>query len=142
MAARLGNTASIDPQEKKRDGFSADDRARMSKMLMSLFEHWGLDVATQAQLLGLSASSRTAVAKYRKGAPLPDNRDLLDRVGSLFGIHKSLRLLYPHNRELVYAWPTLRNRRLDNQTPVEIMVDQGLPGIVAMRGYLDFVRGL
>lgn len=122
--------------------FSRDDRARMAKMLMSLFEHWRIDVSTQAELLGLSKTSRTAISKYKKGAPLPDSRDLIDRVGNLFGIHKSLRLLYPHNRELVYAWPSLRNRSLDNHTPLEIMVEQGLPGIAAMRGYLDFVRGL
>ncbi|MGQ0620591.1 MAG: antitoxin Xre/MbcA/ParS toxin-binding domain-containing protein [Panacagrimonas sp.] len=122
--------------------FSRQDRARMAKMLMSLFEQWGIDVSTQAELLGLSKTSRTAIAKYKKGAPLPDSRDLIDRVGNLFGIHKSLRLLYPHNRELVYSWLSLRNRSLDNRTPLEIMLEQGLPGIAAMRGYLDFVRGL
>lgn len=114
---------------------------RLATMVTQLFDHWQLDGSTAAALLGLSENSRTAMAGYRKGKPLPDNRDLLDRVGNLFGIHKSLRLLYPHNRELVYAWPTARNQRLDNLTPVEIMVEQGLPGIVAMRGYLDFLRG-
>ena len=122
--------------------YTPEDRVRLAKMVTRLFEHWKLDPATAAALLGLSEKSRTAINRYRKGGPLPDSRDLLDRVGNLFGIHKSLRLLYPHNRELVYRWPTARNQRLDNLTPVEIMVEQGLPGIVAIRGYLDFLRGL
>jgi hypothetical protein len=122
--------------------YVAEDRARLARMVTRLFDHWGLDPGTSAALLGLSENSRTAISRYRKGAPLPDSRDLLDRVGNLFGIHKSLRLIYPHNRDLAYLWPTSRNRRLDNLTPVEIMVEQGLPGIVAMRGYLDFLRGL
>lgn len=122
--------------------YTSEDRMRLAKMVTRLFDHWKIDQSTAAALLGLSENSRTAVSRYRKGAPLPDSRDLLDRVGNLFGVHKSLRLLYPHNRDLAYRWPTARNRRLDNLTPIEIMVEQGLPGIVAMRGYLDFVRGL
>ncbi|MGH8456313.1 MAG: antitoxin Xre-like helix-turn-helix domain-containing protein [Stenotrophobium sp.] len=121
--------------------FSGGERAQMAKMVTRLFEHWALDMPTQALLLGLSPDSRSTVTRYRKGAPLPAARDLLDRVGNLFGIHKSLRLLYPHNRELAYAWPTARNRGLDNLSPLEVMLMHGLPGMVAVRGYLDWLRG-
>ena len=122
--------------------YSKDERGRLAAMVTKLFEHWQLDTVAQAELLGLSGGSRTALSRYRRGTPLPDSRDLLDRVGNLFGIHKSLRLLYPHNPELVYGWPTRRNERLDRHTPLEIMLAQGLPGIVAIRGYLDQLRGL
>lgn len=126
----------------RRAAYSKDERSRLAGMIMRLFERWGVDTTAQAELLGLSGGSRTAVSRYRRGAPLPESRDLIDRVGNLFGIHKSLRLLYPHNPELVYRWPTLRNATLDQYTPVEIMIEQGLPGIVAIRGYLDHLRGL
>jgi transcriptional regulator with XRE-family HTH domain len=125
-----------------RVSYDKDERSRLAKMVTRLFEHWSVDTTAQAELLGLSGGSRTAVSRYRRGTPLPESRDLIDRVGNLFGIHKSLRLLYPHNPELVYRWPTLRNATLDNYTPVEIMIEQGLPGIVAIRGYLDHLRGL
>jgi hypothetical protein len=125
-----------------RASYDKDERSRLARMITRLFEHWGVDTSAQAELLGLSGGSRTAVSRYRRGTPLPESRDLIDRVGNLFGIHKSLRLLYPHNPELVYGWPSLRNSTLDNYTPLEIMVEQGLPGIVAIRGYLDQLRGL
>ncbi|WP_428312041.1 antitoxin Xre-like helix-turn-helix domain-containing protein [Hydrocarboniphaga sp.] len=125
-----------------RASYDKDERSRLARMVTRLFEHWGVDTSAQAELLGLSGGSRTAVSRYRRGTPLPESRDLIDRVGNLFGIHKSLRLLYPHNPELVYGWPSLRNATLDNYTPLEIMVEQGLPGIVAIRGYLDQLRGL
>lgn len=108
---------------------------------MRLFDHWNIDTQTAAALLGLSPHSRATVRRYRKGQPLPSRWDLIDRVGNLLGIHKSLRLIYPHNRQLVYRWPTARNKSLDNCTPVEIMIDQGLPGIVAIRGFLDLIVG-
>jgi len=65
----------------------------------------------------------------------------MERVGNLLGIHRSLRLLFPHNRELVYRWPTASNLAFDNRSPVEIMVERGLPGIVAVRRHLDVSRG-
>ena len=34
--------------------------------------------------------------QYRKGGPLTDNRGLLNHVGSLLAIQRSLRLLFPH----------------------------------------------
>ena len=63
----------------------------------------------------------------------------MERVGNLLGIHSSLRLLFPHNRALVYRWPTAPNLAFDNRSPVEIMVKRGLPGIGAVRGYLDVI---
>ena len=79
-------------------------------MVTQLFELWRLSVGEQAALLGLSADNRSTLARYRKGDPLADSRDLLDRAGHLLGIHKSLRILFPHDRELAYRYgePTLR----------------------------------
>jgi len=91
-------------------------------------------------VLGLSAASRTTLARYRGGEPLADNRDLLDRVGHLLGIHKSLRVLFPHDRNLVYRWITQPNRRLQAR-PVDLIIQEGFEGLLAVRRYLDFQRG-
>ena len=75
-------------------------RERLAKMVVSLLEHWALPLNDQASLLGLSAHSRSTIARYRRGEPLADNADLLARAGHLLGIHKALRILFPHDREL------------------------------------------
>ena len=92
-------------------------RERLAKMVSQLFQHWGLATAEQAALLGLSEDNRSTLARYRRGEPLADSRDLLDRVGCLLGIHKSLRLLFPHDRDLAYRWMTQPNRRLGARNP-------------------------
>ncbi|WP_052378745.1 DUF2384 domain-containing protein [Polycyclovorans algicola] len=91
-------------------------------------------------MLGFSPDS-DAVVGFREGAAPPDDQNLLARVDHLFAIHESLRLMLPHNRELAYQWPTVRNRAFDNRSPVEIMIEQGLPGMVVVCGYLDEARG-
>lgn len=70
---------------------------------MQLFEHWQLETVEQLHSLGLSTNNRASLARYRKGAPLSKNRDLLDRANHLLRIHKNLRLLFPHDRNLAYA---------------------------------------
>jgi len=115
-------------------------RERLARMVTQLFEHWRLSATEQAALLGLSADNRSTLARYRKGDPLADSRDLLDRVGHLLGIHKSLRILFPHDRDLAYRWMTMPNRRFGAR-PVDVVVERGFEGLLSLRRYLDYERG-
>ncbi len=117
------------------------DRSELAKMVMKLFEHWQLSTEDQLSLLGLSITNRGALTRYRKGEPLAPNRDLLERVGILMSIHKSLRLLFPHNRELAYAWMTQRNRAFEGMPPAESIKQRGFAGLLIVRAYLDRARG-
>ena len=117
-----------------------ETRERLARMVIQLFDHWQLTTAEQANLLGLSADNRSTLARYRKGDPLADSRDLLDRVGHLLGIHKSLRILFPQDRDLAYRWMTTPNRRLGAR-PVDIVAERGFEGLLAIRRHLDFERG-
>lgn len=122
------------------DAGSREARARLALMVTRLLDHWQLTAAEQAALLGLSAASRSTLARYRGGEPLADSRDLLDRAGHLLGIHKSLRLLFPHDRDLAYGWMTQPSRRLGRR-PVDLVIEHGFEGLLAVRRYLDFQRG-
>lgn len=119
---------------------SRDARVRLARMVTTLFQHWQLSTAEQSALLGMSTSHRATLARYRRGEPLADSRDLLDRVGHLLGIHKSLRILFPHDPDLAYRWMTTPNRLLGTR-PVDVAIERGFEGLLALRRYLDFERG-
>ena len=108
---------------------------------MTLLDHWALSTEDQAALLGLAASNRATLARYRRGEPIGTSRDQYERVGHLLGIHKNLRLLFPHQRELAYRWMSTRNRAFDNLTPVEVVRNWGFAGLLMVRAYLDRARG-
>ncbi len=116
-------------------------RERLASMVMRLFDHWRLSTAEQSALLGLSAYNRTGLSRYRKGEPLADSRDLIDRAGHLLGIHASLRVLFPQDLELVNSWMTTLNHRLGVR-PVDLIIERGFEGLLAVRRYLDFERGI
>lgn len=120
---------------------TAIDRGAIAKMLMQLFDHWQLGTEDQLALLGLATANRAALARYRRGEPIAPSRDTLDRAGHLLGIHKNLRLLFPRNRVLAYAWMTTRNRAFDGRAPVEVIREWGFAGLLTVRAYLDRARG-
>lgn len=122
------------------DLHSRGSRERLAKMVVSLLDQWKLPPNDQAALLGLSAQSRSTIARYRRGEPFADSADLLARAGHLLGIHKALRILFPHDRDLAYRWVATPNRRFGDRAPLEIM-KQGFEGLLAVRRYLDFERG-
>ena len=121
---------------------NSDARRKLAQMVTRLFELWDLPTADQLELLGLSRTSRAQISKYRKGGALPSSRDMLDRIGWLLSIHKSLRLLYPRNANIRHTWVKRRNRILDDQRPLDIMKYQGLIGIARVARYLDYIRGM
>lgn len=124
-----------------RDRIASEDRGALARMVMNLLDHWKLSTEDQAALLGLAASNRAALARYRKGEPIGTSRDQYERVGHLLGIHKNLRLLFPHNRDLAYRWMSTRNKAFENLTPVEVVKEWGFAGLLMVRAYLDRARG-
>ena len=129
------------PQTLSADLRDRASRERLARMVVALLDHWALSPADQAALLGLSSQSRSTVARYRKGEPLADSADLLARVGHLLGIHKALRIVFPHDLDLAYRWVGTPNRRFNDAAPLEVMKKHGYEGILAVRRYLDFERG-
>ena len=88
------------------------------KLAINLFGKWELTEAERHDLLG------------------PDD-ELEDRAGWLLSIHKALRLLYPENPEICYSWVKRRNQLFDNQTPLQVMLQSGIPGMKAVVLHLD-----
>ena len=149
-ARRRGATLAV---AEPRDAYAADVETRpdlssrsgreaLAQLVMTLFDRWQIGTAEQSALLGLAVGSRASLARYRKGEPFADSRDLLDRAGHLLAIHRALRVLFPHNRELVYAWPTTPNADFGGRTPVAVMREDGFLGLLTVRRYLDFPRGV
>ena len=91
-------------------------KADLEKLISNLFSRWDLASEEQAAL------------------------NIPGAEGWLLAVHKALRLLFPHNERLCYSWVKLRNQGLDNQTPLEIMIREGIEGIKRVSRYLDEER--
>lgn len=120
---------------------SREERQALTRMLMQLFDHWGLSTEEQLLALGLAADNRAALSRYRRGEPISGSRDTLERVGHLLAIHKALRLLFPAQPQRLYGWIKRRNRAFAGRTPIEAIAEFGFTGLLMVRAYLDRARG-
>jgi hypothetical protein len=125
------------PTDSVPESTSEGYQSRLAKMVMALFDHWKLSSEDRALLLGLAPGNRSALARYRQGARIGATRDQYERVGHLLAIHKSLRLLFPHNRDVAYNWMKQRNRAFNGMTPVETIGEYGFAGLLMVRAYLE-----
>ena len=118
----------------------AVDRNAVAGMLMKLFDHWELSTEDQLDLLGLTASDSAVLTNYRHGEPISENRDTMDRASYLLSIHKNLRLLFPHQRNLAYRWMKTPNKAFELRPPTQVIRDFGFAGLLMISAYLNRAR--
>jgi hypothetical protein len=68
-------------------------------------------------------------------------QDQFMRASALIGIYKALHLLFAD--DLADQWPALRNKGplFENLTPVESMIEGGIPQMLEVRAHVDALRG-
>lgn len=122
---------------------NADDRQRLSDVALKAFkavaEQWSLSNAEAAALLGVSDSTWDRIKRNAWGQPL--SQDQLTRVSAAIGVYKGLHLLFAD--QMADRWPKLANRGavFQRKTPVEAMIEGGIPVMLETRRYIDAVRG-
>ena len=69
------------------------------------------------------------------------DQDKMTRASLIIGIFKGLRLLF--NGPLTFGWPKTNNTGslFDGRTPLAMMIDGGIPAVIAVRQHIDALRG-
>ena len=128
----------IEPQTFSREA----DRERLSevaiKAFLALMKAWGLSNAESAGLLGVSASS---LDRIKRGYRPALSQDQLTRVSALVGIYKGLHLLFVDGAADAWIRRVNRGALFDRRTPIEAMIEGGIPRMLDVRRYVDAVRG-
>ena len=120
-----------------------DDRRRLTtaaiKTVLRLVEAWGGSNAEGAALLGVSESTWDRIKARRWDGVL--SQDQLTRASALIGVFKGLHLLFADG--MADRWPRLPNRGpiFDRKSPIEAMIEGGIPRMLETRQYIDALRG-
>ncbi len=120
------------------------DRERLSPVAMKAFrtlaEQWGLTLAEAAGLLGVSQRTWERM-KSGAGERAALSQDQLTRISAVVGVYKGLHLLFADG--MADRWPRLRNKAplFDGLTPIDAMIEGGIPRMLEVRRYVDAVRG-
>jgi hypothetical protein len=120
-----------------------EDRDRLSavavKAFKALSEQWGLTGGEAAALLGVSLSTWERIKRGNWDQPL--SQDQLTRASAAIGLYKGLKLLFAD--DMAVKWPKLANAGpiFGRLSPVDAMIEGGIPVMLEVRRYIDAVRG-
>jgi transcriptional regulator with XRE-family HTH domain len=107
-----------------------------------IVEHYGLTQKDVAILLGIK-ENRQRLSALKKDEAIPEDPDKLLRVSHLIGIHKNLRILFPHHREVAYAWLKTKRELFQGRSAMEFIAEdplQSMTRLYSVRRLLDQIR--
>ena len=117
---------------------STDRRVVLTNRIMELLDSWGTTGEQKIVLLGLPDDTRSRkLERFRQDTAFPDTDEVNEHLTHLVGIADALRTTFPRNVEMCSLWLKKPHKRFDNKTPIEIMVNKGLPGLIQVRSQLD-----
>jgi hypothetical protein len=115
-----------------------EDRSQLARMVVNLLDDWGIKASDQVNLLALpDGTPGRKMRRYHEDTPLPDDPEVLKRVEHLMGIADALRTTFPRNASIGLLWLKQPCRRLRRRRPLEIMIEDGLSGLITVRTHLD-----
>ncbi|MEM1388145.1 MAG: antitoxin Xre-like helix-turn-helix domain-containing protein [Pseudomonadota bacterium] len=117
----------------------ADRQAVALKAYARIAQAWSLTAAEAAALADLSLSTWKRAKKPGFAGDL--TRDQMLRLSGIVGLYKGLELYF--DPPLAREWVRLPNRGplFDQARPIDTMIAGGLPKILAVRCYVDALRG-
>lgn len=110
---------------------------KVTEMLLRLFRHWQLTLPQQLAILGIPSATNANLNEHLQDHFFATDLDKIERVNILLGIHQSLRLLFPQNRDLAYRWISQPNDAFDGISPMNFIERNGILGLHIVRNYLD-----
>ncbi len=109
-----------------------------ARFAVKVFELWGLNDSESCTLLG-GIGSRT-YARWKQGQIGPMDMDRKMRLSILTGIHKGLKYLFTEKKR-GYDWVKKPNAHFDEARPLDILLNGRMTDLMAIRDYLDAIRG-
>jgi hypothetical protein len=115
-----------------------EDRNSLGRIVVNLLDDWGLAASQQLAVLALPEGTPTRMLRrYHEDTPLPDDPDVMLRVEHLLGIADALRTTFPRNANIGVLWLKQPCKRLRRRRPMDIIIEDGLSGLINVRTHLD-----
>ncbi len=109
-----------------------DARKAVYEALLAMFDRWQLNAVNRVLLLGLKDTEAFLWEKQ-----LPDDPEILERVGHLFAIDRALLKLHPYSEDYRNHWINRPEPAFGGIPPLQIMLANGSEGIIEVRELVE-----
>jgi len=115
-----------------------EERIILSQNVMRILDDWKLDGEHILSILALPKEIKVRhLSQFRKSRAFPDTPKVNERIRHLEGIMQALSTSYPTNPRMSLFWMTKTSKRFKNRTPVQVLVEDDLDGLISIRKHLD-----
>ena len=118
--------------------YTDDEFMYITKTVMKVLDTWNLTTEQTVGVLGLSKNTRKReLDKYRTLKAFPKSETIIKRLSHIVGISDALRTTFPRNVNMSEKWMKTQHRRFGNETPLNIILEEGINGLCKVRSELD-----
>lgn len=125
------------------DTYSKEQMLQLTESIINYLDEWKLSPEQMISLLGLPASTKSRhMQQYRSmSKALPQTEETMKRIEHIKGIADALRTTFPFSNQMRYLWLRKPHRRFNRKRPLEVILDEGVDGLVRVRIEVDCSYG-
>ena len=115
-----------------------EDKTKSTQAVMHALDDWKLDGEQILAVMSLPDNIKVRhLSKFRQSEAFPETPKVTERFLHVIGIINALATSYPTNPRMSLFWMMRKNKKFHNRTPVQVIVEDDLQGLVAIRKHLD-----
>ncbi|HHC73658.1 MAG TPA: DUF2384 domain-containing protein [Thiothrix sp.] len=123
--------------------YSQEQMLLLTESMINYLDEWKLSPEQIINILGLPESTKSRhLQQYRNmSKALPQTDNTMKRIEHIRGIADALRTTFPFSNQMRYLWLRKPHRRFSRQRPLEVILNDGLDGLVRVRMEVDCSYG-
>lgn len=128
--------------EKSKKPSDAEIARVLGEAFWNISNHYGLTNRDVSTLLGIK-ENRQRIIDLKGANKIPDTPDQIMRASHVAGIHKSLRIMFPNNRDVVYKWMKTPRELFEGKSAMDYISEEPLNSMARLftvRRLLDKMR--
>ncbi len=115
-----------------------DYNIKVTNAVMHIMDQWQLDGEHILSIMALPKNVKVRhLSQFRHDTAFPDTSEVQERLHHILGIIDALSTSYPTNPKMSLFWMTRASKKFKNRSPIQVMVEDDLEGIIQIRKHLD-----
>ena len=115
-----------------------DHNIEVAQAVMHALDSWKLDGEQILSVMALPAKVKVRhLSQFRKSSAFPDTPEVNERIRHVIGIISALATSYPTNPTMSLFWMTRAGKKFNGRTPIQVIVEDNLEGLITIRKHLD-----
>ena len=115
-----------------------DHNIELTQAVMHALDGWKLGGEQILSVMALPDKIKVRhLSLYRNSQAFPETEEVTERLRHVLGIIDALSTSYPTNPRMSLFWMTRNNKKFQNRAPIQVIVEDGLEGLITIRKHLD-----